>query len=70
MLASTASRRGFVRYKPTAYGRATLGAKPFRRAPFRQNVGCLHVGSEKVGHDLASRGGLRCLGGQQSKLLE
>jgi hypothetical protein len=23
-----------VRHKPTAYGRATLGAKPFRRAPF------------------------------------
>jgi hypothetical protein len=22
-----------VRHKPTAYGRATLGAKPFRRAP-------------------------------------
>jgi len=24
---------GLVRHKPTAYGRATLGAKPFRRAP-------------------------------------
>jgi DNA replication protein DnaC len=27
-----------VRPKPTAYGRATLGAKPFRRAPFRFGV--------------------------------
>ncbi len=25
--------RQLVRHKPTAYGRATLGAKPFRRAP-------------------------------------
>ena len=25
-------RKALVRHKPTAYGRATLGAKPFRRA--------------------------------------
>ncbi len=27
--------RNLVRNKPTAYGRATLGATPFRRAPVR-----------------------------------
>jgi len=35
-----------VRNKPTAYGRATLGAKPFRRAPFYEK--CEH---ECLGRD-------------------
>jgi hypothetical protein len=30
--------------KTTAYGRATLGAKPFRRAPFAKNTW-------RIGHD-------------------
>ena len=30
---------GLVRDKPTAYGRATLGAKPFRRAPLPAQYG-------------------------------
>lgn len=30
--------RQLVRPEPTAYGHATLGAKPFRRAPFRNTV--------------------------------
>ena len=30
-------KTALVRPKPTAYGRATLGAKPFRRAPLQQH---------------------------------
>jgi hypothetical protein len=37
-----------VHPKPTAYGRATLGAKPFRRAPFRKTARSEHGLSSEV----------------------
>ncbi len=37
-LGHTPSVPDLVRHKPPAYGRATLGAKPFRRARFRDSA--------------------------------